>query len=93
MTAAGFLCLLLVLALIRMSPRIVSDSPGDEGSTMVLEPRIVLCDVGPVLVVHLQDSGTRRFIWSNAYPLAGEHPEPSLVEQVARDVTAALPRS
>lgn len=43
--------------------------------------------------MRVKNLGSKRYIWSKAYPLDGAYTEPSLVEQVALDVTMAMAHS
>ena len=83
----------LVSAIVRMNPRTVAARPGDAGSSLRLESLIVACDMGPSLVVHLFDVHKRHYLWSRAYPLDAVFAEPTVVEHVAREVTAELART
>ncbi len=58
-----------------------------------LESMMVACDLGPTLVIRILDTRSNTYIWSEAYNLdevAASTERPTLVEQAANDVGAAI---
>lgn len=80
----------LVSALVRLNPDDIAARFGENAAPLRLESQVVACDVGPVLVVRLLNVHERYYAWSRYYPLYDNSSEPSVVEHVARDVTAVL---
>lgn len=80
-------------ALIRMNPGRVTAAAGNGRTALRLQSEIVVCDLGPALVVQLLDLTENRYVWSRTYTLDYHGASPSLVELVANDVTAALSES
>jgi DNA-binding winged helix-turn-helix (wHTH) protein len=83
----------LVSELIQTVPGRVRTDDGDD-IALRLEAMMVQCDLGPTLVVRLMDTDKEAYIWSEAYNLdeiAASTERPSLVEQAAMDVGAAIP--
>ncbi|HKJ17116.1 MAG TPA: winged helix-turn-helix domain-containing protein [Xanthomonadales bacterium] len=79
--------------LVNRLPGRVTGQPAGIHSGLTLQPAIVACDLGPVLVVHLIENATSRYLWSQAYRLDEEEygpEEASLVQEVARDVSQAV---
>ncbi len=59
--------------------------------TYTLQSKIVACDVGPALLVRLMDTEDSRYLWYQSYRLEdweGASGEPTLVQEVAREVGA-----
>ena len=68
---------------------ILESSPVSPSYT--LQSKIVACDLGPALLVRLMDTRDSSFLWYQSYPLeewAGGAAEPTLVQEVAREVGA-----
>ena len=58
-----------------------------------LESMMVACDLGPTLVMRLLDTESGTYVWSHTYNLdevAASTERPTLVEQAAMDVSAAI---
>ncbi len=56
-----------------------------------LQSKIVACDLGPALLVRLMDTEDSRYLWYQSYRLedwTGGSDEPTLVQEVAREVGA-----
>jgi len=78
--------------LIQTVPGRVRTHDGDD-TALRLESMMVSCDLGPTLVMRILDTRSETYVWSKAYNLAevAESTErPSLVEQAAIDVGAAI---
>ena len=66
----------------------------DDQVALRLQGMMVACDLGPTLVMRILDTRNDTYIWSENYNLeeaAASIERPSLVEQVAMDVGAAIP--
>ena len=78
--------------LIRTFPGRVRIDDGED-IALRLESMMVACDLGPTLVMRLLDTREETYIWSEAYNLeevAAATERPTLVEQAAMDVGAAI---
>lgn len=67
----------------------------DDGNDVALrlESMMVACDLGPTLVMRLLDTQSDTYVWSHTYNLdevAASTERPTLVEQAAMDVSAAI---
>lgn len=83
---------LLSEMIIKLPGRVVYGSTGSDAA-VVLRSELVACDMGPALVVHLLDTKSERFLWSNAYSVERfrrQKDGPSLVTTAAEDISAAF---
>jgi DNA-binding winged helix-turn-helix (wHTH) protein len=79
--------------LIQTVPGRVRINDGDDVA-LRLESMMVACDLGPTLVMRLLDTRSDTYVWSDAYNLeevAASTERPTLVQQAAFDVGAAIP--